>query len=116
MAQRSEGKRTAGNRTILVLGGLLLVALLLTLFGEVGLVNTWKLQRKSSHLQEEIETLRAENERLRHEVEALRSNRAYIEQRARELGLIRPQEKVIISDPETGNPRSAPSRNVPGRP
>lgn len=114
--QRSEGKRTAGNRTILVLAGLLLLAVLLTLFGEVGLINTWKLHRKSSRLQEEIDTLRAENERLRREVEDLRSNRAYIEQRARELGLIRPQEKVIISDPETGNPPSAPSRTAPRRP
>lgn len=83
----------------LVVGGLVLLAFLYSLFGEVGIISTLDLRTKQKGLIAENSRLRKENEQLRGEVEKLRSNPSYIEEIARrELGLMGKKEIVIPLD------------------
>ncbi len=100
---------------VLVIGGITLLALLYSLFGEVGVISTLKLYSKQKQLAAENVKLREENERLRQEVEKLRSNPSYIEEIARrELGLVKKKEIVIPLD-RKGDPAS-PSPGAKSRP
>jgi len=84
---------------VLVVGGMVLLAILYSLFGEVGIISTLDLRAKQKGLIAENSRLRAENEQLRGEVEKLRSNPSYIEEIARkELGLMGKKEIVIPLD------------------
>lgn len=84
---------------VLILGGMVLVALLLSTFGQVGIISTLNLNAKEKQLISENTKLREENEQLRQEVEQLRSNPSYIEEIARgELGLMGQKEIVIPVD------------------
>jgi cell division protein FtsB len=84
---------------VLVIGGMVFVALLFSLFGEVGIISTLNLKAKEKQLIAENAKLREENELLRQEVEQLRSNPSYIEEIARgELGLLGKKEIVIPLD------------------
>ncbi len=72
-------------------------ALVFTVFGEVGIVSAWRVNRNEQRLEEENARLREDIGRLRAEVARLRTNPAYIEEIARkELGLIGKQENVIV--------------------
>lgn len=76
---------------------LLVVAVFYLLFGEVGIVNTYKIRQTQKHLETENERLRREITDLRKEVADLRSNPSAIEEIARkELGLIGKKENVIV--------------------
>ena len=59
---------------VLVVGGMVLLALLYSLFGDVGIISTLDLRAKQKRLVAENNRLRTENEQLRGEVEKLRSN------------------------------------------
>ena len=84
---------------VLVIGGLVLVAVLFSVFGDVGIISTFNLKAKENQLLAENARLREENEQLRKEVEKLRSNPSYIEEIARkELGLMGKKEIVIPLD------------------
>jgi cell division protein FtsB len=84
---------------VLVVGGMLLLAFLYSLFGDVGILSTLDLRAKQKRLIAENSRLRTENEQLRGEVEKLRSNPSYIEEIARrELGLMGKKEIVIPLD------------------
>lgn len=94
-----EGReRRAGKRFPLLLAAVLLGATLLySVFGEVGIVNTYRIYETKKQLEEENDRLRKEIAALRKEVEALRSNPSAIEEIAREeLGLIGKGENVIV--------------------
>lgn len=96
---------------VLVIGGMVLVAVLFSVFGEVGIVSTFNLKAKEKQLVAENARLREENEQLRKEVEKLRSNPSYIEEIARkELGLMGKKEIVIPLDRK----KDAPSPPAPG--
>lgn len=83
----------------LVIGGMVLVAVLFSFFGEVGIMSTLNLIAKEKQLVAENARLREENEQLRKEMEKLRSNPSYIEEIARrELGLMGQKEIVIPLD------------------
>jgi len=83
----------------LVVGCMVLLAFLYSLFGEVGIISTLDLRTKQNRLIAENNRLRTENEQLRGEVENLRSNPSYIEEIARrELGLMGKKEIVIPLD------------------
>lgn len=95
---------------VLVMGGMVLLALLFSVFGEVGLLSTLSLHGKQDQLAAENARLREENERLHLEVENLRSNPSYIEEIARrELGLMGKKEIVIPIDRK----KDAASRPAP---
>ena len=102
---------------VFVIGGMVLVAVLFSVFGEVGIVSTINLKEKEKQLVAENTRLREENERLRKEVENLRSNPSYIEEIARkELGLMGKKEIVIPLDrKKDASPPPAPGGGT-GRP
>ncbi len=95
-----ERKPWLKNRwPFLVIGGVALLALLFSVFREVGIISTLNLYGKEKQLLAENTKLREENEQLRREVEKLRSNPSYIEEIARrELGLMGKKEIVIPLD------------------
>ena len=67
------------------------------LIGDRGLPANLRMQREYRELAETVATLKAANRRLRREAERLRSDPAAIEEVARrELGLIRPGERLFI--------------------
>lgn len=92
-------RRMKKHLPLLIVGTLASVAIVLTLFGEVGMLSTWRMNRNQKRLAEENAQLREDISRLRAEVDRLRTNRAYIEEIARkELGLIGKKENVIVLD------------------
>ncbi len=97
----------------------LLTAILIAnaLIGDRGLPANVRIRREHREIADAIAALRATNERLQHEVVRLRSDPAAIEDLARrDLGLVRPGERVFIVtdrvepvafDPERARPRVA---------
>ena len=82
---------------LLVLGGVAAAAALVSLFGDIGIVSTWRLRGTERQLVEENARLREEIAALRQEVVKLRTNPSYIEEIARkELGLVGEKENVIV--------------------
>lgn len=87
------GKKAPFLLAAVILGA----AILYSVFGEVGIVNTYKIHETQKQLEKENEQLRQEIAELRRQVEALRSNPSAIEEIARkELGLIGKKENVIV--------------------
>src|ERR1700694_4045538 len=95
----SQPKRDGRTRRIVRLS-LLLVALLIVvdaLVGDRGLLAMLSARRQHTDLAATIARQRAENARLREEARRLREDPSAIEEIARrDLGLIRPGEKVFI--------------------
>lgn len=72
-----------------------MITLLLTVFGERGLIKANQLVNERDEIRARIEKLRRENQYLRGELTGLRSDRHYIEDIARrELGFVRQGETV----------------------
>ena len=79
------------------------------LVGERGLLETVKKREEYRRLEQSIRRLHVENARLREEVGLLNNDPATIEEHARrDLGLIKPGEKLfIIRDVTPANPRGS---------
>ena len=95
----SRPQRTAQVRRVGRLLGLLAAIILIVdgLVGDRGLMAMLNARRQYDELSAGLTHQRAENERLRNEAARLRSDPGAIEELARrELGLIRPGEKVFI--------------------
>lgn len=68
-----------------------------TLVGDSGLLAVFRAEQQRAELANDVERIRLENERLREQVRRLRDDPAAIEEIARrELGLIKPGERVFI--------------------
>ena len=107
-------RRWHARGPFLVAAGIALLALLFSVFREMGMIETWKLGKTRDQILGENSRLREENARLRKEVERLKTSPEYIEEIARkELGLIRQKENVIVLDRAGANP---PDPKVKGRP
>ena len=92
-------KRPARTRRIvqLLLVCVAIVILVDALVGDRGLLAMLRARHEHDQLTDAIARQRAENARLRHEARQLREDPSTIEEVARrELGLIRPGEKVFI--------------------
>jgi cell division protein FtsB len=81
---------------LLIAGALVIAAVFISLFRDMGIVDSWKLRNTERQLRIEVEKLRQENALLKRAVEDLRGNPAVIEQEARRLGLIKEGEEVIV--------------------
>ncbi|MGZ8461079.1 MAG: FtsB family cell division protein [Candidatus Deferrimicrobiaceae bacterium] len=81
---------------LFIAAALLMVAVFISLFRDMGVVDSWKLRNTERQLRSEVEKLRQENALLKRTVEDLRGNPAVIEQEARRLGLIKEGENVIV--------------------
>ncbi len=72
-----------------------MITLLLTVFGERGLIKAYQLTNERDEIRARVEKLRRENQYLRGELTSLRNDRHYIEDMARrELGFVRLGETV----------------------
>lgn len=92
-ARRRRGRRAV--QMLLVCAGCVL--LLNAVVGERGLIAMAEARREHRALERQVEALRIENDRLREEARRLQNDPAAIEDVARrELGLIRPGERVFI--------------------
>jgi cell division protein FtsB len=80
------------------------------LLGESGLLATRMASSQESHLAERIAALKTENDALREQARRLREDPAFIEEVARrELGLVRPGERVFtIIDPVSEETEAIP--------
>jgi cell division protein FtsB len=94
---------------LLIAAGLVIAAVFISLFRDMGVVDSWRLRRTERQLRGEVEQLRQENALLKRTVEDLRGNPAVIEQEARRLGLIKEGENVIVVPPrQDARPQPAP--------
>jgi cell division protein FtsB len=107
--KRAAPKRPDRTRRIVQTLLLFVAAVIVVdaLVGEQGLFAMLRARRQAEELAASIARQKAENARLREEVERLEDDPAAIEEVARrELGLIRPGEKVfIIKDLSPPDPR-----------
>jgi cell division protein FtsB len=101
---------------MLIALGLVVAAVFISLFRDMGVVDSWRLQRTERQLRGEVEKLRQENALLKRTVEDLRGNPAVIEQEARRLGLIKEGENVIVvPQRQDARPQALPKPGTPRR-
>jgi cell division protein FtsB len=96
---------------MLIVAALVVTAVFISLFRDMGVVDSWRLRKTERQLRGEVEKLRQENALLKRTVEDLRGNPAVIEQEARRLGLIKEGENVIVVPP-----RQEPRPQAPPKP
>jgi len=99
-----------------IAAALVIAAVFISLFRDMGVVDSWRLRRTERQLRGEVEKLRQENVLLKRTVEDLRSNPAVIEQEARRLGLIKEGENVIVVPRQQEARPQAPPKPGPNRP
>jgi cell division protein FtsB len=95
----------------LIAAALVLLAIFISLFRDMGVIGLWKLRKTERQLRSEVEQLRRENADLKTQVEGLRSNPAMIEDEARRLGLMKDKEKVIVVPPSPEPRKPSPSKS-----
>jgi cell division protein FtsB len=95
---------------LLIAAALVILAVFISLFREMGIVDSWRLRKTELQLRGEVEKLRQENALLKRTVEDLRGNPAVIEQEARRLGLIKEGENVIVVPPRPDARPQAPHK------
>jgi cell division protein FtsB len=99
---------------LLIAAALVIAAVFISLFRDMGVVDSWRLQKTERQLRVEVEKLRQENALLKRTVEDLRGNPAVIEQEARRLGLIKEGENVIVVPPrQEAHPQAPPKPGAP---
>ena len=91
-----DPNRKSRRLPLLIAAGLVIAAVFISLFRDMGVVDSWRLRKTERQLHGEVEKLRQENALLKRTVEDLRGNPAVIEQEARRLGLIKEGENVIV--------------------
>jgi cell division protein FtsB len=96
---RKEIASTSFKRK-LVIGGvtfLFLVLVIASFFGERGLLETYRVQKRKELLIQQTERLTSERDKLLREILELETNPLAVDEKAREkLWLMDPEERVII--------------------
>jgi len=109
----NDTSRRKFHLPLLIAAALLLLAIFISLFRDMGVIGLMKLRKTERQLRSEVEQLRKENAELKSQVEGLRSNPSMIENEARRLGLIKEKEKVIVVPaPSESPPPSSPGRGT----
>jgi cell division protein FtsB len=104
-----DPNRNKRRLPLLIAAALVIAAVFISLFRDMGVVDSWKLHKTERQLRGEVEKLRQENALLKRTVEDLRGNPAVIEQEARRLGLIKEGEDVIVvPQRQDARPKPAP--------
>ena len=99
---------------LLIAAGLVVAAVFISLFRDMGVVDSWRLRKTERQLHGEVEKLRQENALRKRTVEDLRGNPAVIEQEARRLGLIKEGEDIIVVPPrQDARPNPPPKSGAP---
>ena len=80
---------------IYLFGSLIVLLVLVTVFGERGVLHLWRLYGEENRLNEQNYRLQKANEALRRRIYRIRNDDAYLEKLAREeLNLVRPGDIV----------------------
>lgn len=74
---------------------LLVVSVYFLVMGKSGYLVRWKMKKQMVKLGEEIKILRKEIAELKNEAKRLEVDTSYIEEQARELGMVKEGEKII---------------------
>ena len=111
-----DPNRNKRRLPLFIAAALVIAAVFISLFRDMGVVDSWRLRRTERQLRGEVEKLRQENVLLKRTVEDLRSNPAVIEQEARRLGLIKEGENVIVVPRQQEARPQAPPKPGPNRP
>jgi len=101
---------------LFIAAALVIAAVFISLFRDMGVVDSWRLRNTERQLRGEVEKLRQENALLKRTVEDLRGNPAVIEQEARRLGLIKEGENVIVVPRRQDSGPQAPPKSGANRP
>jgi cell division protein FtsB len=104
-----DPNRNRRRLPLLIAAALVVAAVFISLFRDMGVVDSWRLRRTERQLRVEVDKLRQENALLKRTVEDLRGNPAVIEQEARRLGLIKEGENVIVVPPRQDPRPQAPA-------
>ena len=105
-----DPNRNKRRLPMFIAAALVVAAVFISLFRDMGVVDTWRLRSTERQLRGEVDKLRRENELLKRTVEDLRGNPAVIEQEARRLGLIKEGEDVIVVPKrQDAHPQSPPN-------
>lgn len=95
---RPAGASLRRRLFVVGLGFLLLVMLMTSFFGKKGVMDLRRARRELTALKIEAERLQGERERLRQEIADLERDPRAVELEARDkLGLVRPDEKVVVT-------------------
>jgi len=106
-----DPNRNKRRLPLYIAAALVVMAVFISLFRDMGIVDSWRLRKTERQLRGEGEKLRQENALLKRTVEDLRGNPAVIEQEARRLGLIKEGENIIVVPP-----RQEPRPQAPPKP
>ena len=101
---------------LLIAATLVIAVVFISLFRDMGVVDTWRLRKTERQLRVEVDKLRQENALLKRTVEDLRGNPSVIEQEARRLGLIKQGENVIVVPSREDSRPQAPPKPGQKRP
>jgi len=99
-----DPNRNKRRLPLFIAAAMVIAAVCISLFRDMGIVDSRRLRTTERQLRGEVEKLRQENAQLKRTVEDLRGNPAVIEQEARRLGLIKEGENVIVV-PQRQEPR-----------
>lgn len=111
-----DPNRNKRRLPLFIAAALIIAAVFISLFRDMGVVDSWRLHKTERQLRGEVEKLRQENAQLKRTVEDLRGNPAVIEQEARRLGLIKEGENVIVVPPRQDSRPQAPPNPGANRP
>jgi cell division protein FtsB len=111
-----DPNRNKRRLPLFIAAALVLAAVFISLFRDMGVVDSWRLRKTERQLRSEVEKLRQENALLKRTVEDLRGNPAIIEQEARRLGLIKEGESVIVVPPRQDARPQVPPKTGTNRP
>ena len=111
-----DPNRNKRRLPLYIAAALVVMAIFISLFRDMGIVDSWRLRKTERQLRGEVEKLRQENALLKRTVEDLRGNPAVIEQEARRLGLIKEGENVIVVPPRQEPRPQAPPKTGGNRP
>ncbi len=102
MGQEDKNKSFLRRKLILAaVGFFFLVLLISSFFGRNGLIEIYRARKNYAELVEKIKQLEARKSQLLKEIEDLEKNPQTVEKEARDkLGLMKPDEKVIIKKDE----------------
>ena len=99
-----------GRWPIYLFGSLIILLMLVTVFGERGVLHLWRLYGEENRLDEQNYRLQKANAALRRRIYRIRNDDAYLEKLAREeLNLVRPGDIVYrFPTPEKHAPGQKP--------
>jgi cell division protein FtsB len=97
MPKKTDKRMSFKNKLLIAaVSFLFLVLVIASFFGDRGLIEIYRIGRSTRALEMQVEQLRRQRDELLQEIEELNNNPQAIREKARELGLGSPDEKIIL--------------------